>query len=120
MFLSSVSSPAYPKTNLVSFERFIDGVLRAPQKTRVLQDNAKYQLELDLPGVSKDQLHISIEGAVVRLKTTEQAKRSYNEAFELPEEIDPSTSTAKMEDGVLYLTLSKKVPATQATTLQVM
>jgi len=120
MFLSATSTPTYPRGNLVSFERFIDGVLKTPQKPKLEQDSAQYRLEIDLPGVSKEHLNISIEGNVVRFNSTEQAKRSYSEGYELPEEIDPSSSKAKLEDGVLYLTLTKKLPVNKATSIPVL
>jgi HSP20 family molecular chaperone IbpA len=120
MFISATSTPTYPRGNLVSFERFIDGVLKTPQKPKLEQDSTQYRLEIDLPGVSKEHLNISIEGNVVRFKTTDQAKRSYSEGYELPEEIDPTSSKAKLEDGVLYLTLIKKLPINKATSLPVL
>jgi HSP20 family molecular chaperone IbpA len=120
MFLSAVTTPTYPRDNLVSFERFIDGVMKTSQKPKFEQDASQYKMEIDIPGVSKDQVNISIEGHIVRFKTTEQAKRSYSEGYELPGEIDPTTSTAKLEDGVLYLTLAKKVQMSKASTLPVL
>lgn len=120
MFISTISAPSYPKNNLVSFERFIDGVMKSSQKPKFEQDASQYKMEIDIPGVSKDQVNISIEGHIVRFKTTEQAKRNYSEGYELPGEVDPSTSTAKLEDGVLYLTLAKKVQLSKASSLPVL
>ena len=41
-----------------------------------------------MPGIAKDQLAITIEGAVVRIASKEGAPRSYRAAYELPQEID--------------------------------
>jgi len=120
MFLSPVSAPSYRRASTASFDRFIDGVLKTKNTPSVEQDERSYKLQIDVPGVPRDQLNISIEGQVVRIKTSEQAKRHYSGGYELPEEIDASSSTAKLEDGVLYLTLTKKVPVSRATTLPIL
>jgi len=119
MFLSTTTAPSYRRATTASFDRFIDGVLKSKSAPSVEQDEKSYKLQIDIPGVARDQLTISIEGQVVRIKTSEQAKRNYSFGYELPEEIDATSSAAKLEDGVLTLTLSKKTPVTQATTLTV-
>ncbi len=120
MFLSTIAPPSYRRANTASFDRFIEGVLKTSSAPTIEQDEKSYKLQIDVPGVSRDQLNISIEGQVVRIKTTEQAKRNYSGGYELPEEIDAALSSAKLEDGVLYLTLTKKVPVSQATTLPIL
>jgi HSP20 family molecular chaperone IbpA len=69
---------------------------------------------LDLPGVAKDELSITIEGSIVRIETTNEAKRQFKAAYELPQKIDATASTAKLENGVLTLTLVKEVPVSNA------
>lgn len=69
-----------------------------------------WTLSLDVPGVTKTQLVIGIEGQVVRIETLADAPRQYKSAYELPQDIEPTTSVAKLENGVLTLTLSKKQP----------
>ena len=120
MFLSPIPTPSYRRANTASFDRFIDGVLKSKNIPTVEQDENSYKIQIDVPGVPREQLIISIEGQVVRIKTTEQAKRNYSGGYELPEEIDASASSAKLEDGVLYLTLIKKTPVSQATTLPIL
>jgi len=120
MFLSTIASPSYRRGSTASFDRFIDSVMKSQSVPSIEQDEKSYKLQIDVPGVPREQLNISIEGQVVRIKTTEQAKRNYSVGYELPEEIDPSSSIAKLEDGVLYLTLTKKTPVNQATTLPIL
>ena len=83
------------------------------------QDETSFTLSFDVPGVAKDQLAIAIEGAVVRISTKEGAPRSYRAAYELPQEIDPANSEAKLEHGVLTLKLSKLVPVDKSTELSI-
>ncbi len=99
-----------------SLERFLsDARADARQPSaQYQQDEASYQLTLDMPGISKEQLSITIEGAVVRIQSRDGAARQYRAAYELPQEIDAATSDAKLENGVLKLRLAKKVPVTNA------
>lgn len=76
-----------------------------------------YSLQLDVPGVPKDQLDIGIEGDIVRVTSKPEAPRQVKAAWRFPVEIDPLTSVAKLENGVLRLTLGKKLPENKATAL---
>ena len=67
-----------------------------------------------MPGVAREDLTIGIEGAVVRIETKAEAKRQFKAAYELPQDIDADASSAKLENGVLTLTLGKKVPVSNA------
>ena len=84
------------------------------------QDESAFALSLDLPGIAKDQLTISIEGPVVRLQTKEGVARKYRAAYEFPQDIDATLSEAKLENGVLTLKLAKKVPVSTATELNIL
>lgn len=78
------------------------------------QDDTAFHLTLDMPGVSREQLAITIEDAVVRIQSREGAPRHYRAAYELPADIDATQSEAKLENGVLTLNLFKKVPVNSA------
>lgn len=78
------------------------------------QDDTAFHLTLDMPGVSREQLAITIEDAVVRIQSREGAPRHYRAAYELPADIDATQSEAKLENGVLTLKLFKKVPVNSA------
>ena len=104
-----------------ALERFLDearlGTRRA--ETHYTQDETSFTLTLDMPGIAKDQLGVSVDGSVVRLQSKEGSPRHYRAAYELPQEIDASMSEAKLENGVLALKLVKKVPAVTATEIAV-
>ena len=72
-----------------------------------------------MPGVSREQLNIAIDGATVRVTTVEGAPRQYKKAYEFTQEVDTAASSAKLENGVLTLTLAKVEPASKATTLTI-
>lgn len=104
-----------------SLERFMGETLRTSRNpsTSFSQDETSFTLSFDMPGIAKDQLSIAIEGAVVRITSKENAPRSYRAAYELPQEIDATTSEAKLENGVLTLKLAKLVPVDKATELTI-
>ena len=117
--LATLPRSGYRRPALHSFERFLDEVLHQSQTggQSFQQDEKAYTLRFDMPGVSREQLKVSIEGATVRIETLPEAARQYKGAYELPQEIDSATSTAHLENGVLTLQLVKLQPVSRATTL---
>ena len=103
------------------FERFVNEAFRAAASPGfdVRQDDKAWTLSLDLPGIAREDLAITIEGAIVRIETGAEAKRRYKAAYELAEEIDAEGSTARLENGVLTLTLAKKQPESKARVIEV-
>jgi HSP20 family protein len=126
-----------------SFDRYFGAAAdgkRTPALDVTESDNA-YTLTLDLPGVSREQLKVSVEGRRVSVETEDPAKpvasanvadapaaprtlyreraaARYARTVSLPAEVDQSASQAKFENGVLTLTLAKKV-ASGATRISV-
>jgi HSP20 family molecular chaperone IbpA len=90
---------------------------RSQNTATVEQDEQSYTLSFDVPGVSREQLVVGIEGNVVRLSSAEGATRQYRFACELPQDIDATQSAAKLENGVLTLKLAKVVPVNRVTEL---
>ena len=86
---------------------------------QVRQDDKATTLQVDVPGLAREQLQISIEGNVVKLQSVEGAPRQVQRAWELAEDIDAAASTAKLEHGVLTLTLVRQVPADKSVQLVV-
>jgi HSP20 family protein len=99
-----------------SFERFLNESLFQPvaHGARVEQNEEAWTLSLDVPGVAREQLAIDVDGAVVSVKTVEGAPRQYRAAYEFPADIDADATTAKLENGVLTLTVAKKKPVVTA------
>jgi HSP20 family molecular chaperone IbpA len=105
-----------------SFERFVNDAFFTGTSTpgfKVEQDDKAWTVTLDLPGVAREELAISIEGAIVRIETKAEAKRQFKAAYELPQEIDVANTGAKLENGVLSLTLAKQVPVSNVRTIEV-
>ncbi|MFT3720061.1 Hsp20/alpha crystallin family protein [Pseudorhodoferax sp.] len=106
-----------------SFERFVNDLayVRASgtKGHSFSQDDSAWTLSIDVPGVAKDQLTIGIEGAVVRIESTDASARKVKAAYELPQEIDAAASSATLENGVLTLKLAKKQPVSNVTPLAI-
>ena len=96
-------------------------------KVDVAERNGAYTVAAELPGVKKEDIHVTIDGAQVTLEAEMKrekeaaqdervlhAERIYGKAtrsFTLPQEVDESKAEAKFRDGVLELTLPKKAAA---------
>ena len=108
----------------VSFE----GRGEAPRmKVDVAEKNGAYTVTAELPGVRKEDIQVTIDGAQVTLSAetkrerevqqdervlhTERSYGKVTRSFSLPQEIDEAKAEAKFRDGVLELTLPKKAAA---------
>ena len=113
-----------PRPADLALQRFLLGTVAETESSRsagctVTQDDKATTLQLDVPGLARDQLQIRIEGNVVRLHSVEGAPRSVQRAWELATDIDASQSTARLENGVLTLTLAKLAPEDKSVQLVV-
>jgi len=98
-------------------------------KIDVKEKEKSYLVHAEVPGVKKEDIHVSIDGAIVsisaerrdekdvkegeRVLRTERYFGKVSRSFQLAQEIDEAQVTAKYNDGVLELSLPKKA-ATQA------
>ncbi len=104
-----------------SFERFVNDAFFGAGRPGfdIVQDDKAWTVTLDVPGVAREELSINVEGAIVRIETKPEARRQLKAAYELPQEIDVEATTAKLENGVLTLTLAKKQPVSNARVIEV-
>lgn len=104
-----------------SFERFLnESFFNAGYGSpKVEQSEQAWTVSLDMPGISREQLTIDVDGAVVRVQTVEGAPREYRAAYELPADIDAEATSAKLENGVLTLTLGKKKPVVTSRQIEI-
>lgn len=103
--------------SLRAFDRFFGET--TPAAEAATAENPAYEFTFDVPGVSREQLSIGIEGNVIRIETLPEAKRQYKAAYELPQDIDVAKSEAKLENGVLTLKLAKVLPESKAVKLAI-
>ncbi len=81
-----------------------------------------YELKVEIPGIRKEDAELHLDGKTLTLKThskyqnpagfkavaTEFERTNYAISAELPEMADPKSLTAKLENGVLLITLQKR------------
>lgn len=83
-----------------------------------------YTVQAEVPGVSKEDIHVTIDGPLVTLRAeikqedsqkegekvlrTERYYGSVARSFQLADDIDSGKAKAKYDNGVLTLTLPKK------------
>ena len=81
-----------------------------------------YELRVMLPGIGKDDAELHMEGRTLTLKThakhqnpagfrqvaAEFERSNYAMSADLPEMADPAALAAKMENGVLTVTIGKR------------
>jgi HSP20 family molecular chaperone IbpA len=113
-------SPAFRSFDR-SFERFVNDAFftNAARGFKVERDDKAWTVSLDMPGIAREELSVNIEGSIVRIETQAEAKRPFKAAYELPQDIDAAASSAKLENGVLTLTLAKLVPPSTARQIEV-
>jgi len=123
MFFTPVSPAGFRRQVYTAGTRPLAQFMEQAQEPRsqhpavLAQDEQSFTLTFDVPGISREQLVVGIEGNVVRLSSAEGAPRQYRFACELPQDIDASQSEAKLEHGVLTLKLAKVVPVSRVTEL---
>jgi HSP20 family protein len=114
------------------FDASMADTARAPALD-VEETDAGYTVRLDMPGVAKEDVKVTIDGKRVsvaadtqaakaagdgqRLIYRERSGRRFARSFTLPAELDQAASNAKLEQGVLTLTLGKKSPTNLSITV---
>jgi HSP20 family protein len=90
----------------------------------VWEDGNSYHVEMDVPGVTRENVELTYEKGTLRITTERSApdeqrsglvdERRYGKVTRtvtLPESIDPDSITAELTSGVLHVTVSKKPEA---------
>ena len=96
----------------------------------VIDNDAGFVAVLDMPGVAKEDVKITVTGRRVTVQTEppksdsaehksnlihrERAAVSYARSFTLPADVEQAESQARLEQGVLTLTLPKRAARNEA------
>lgn len=103
------------------------GGLQLPEtqiRMDVKEDEKAYIVHAEMPGVKKDDIHVTIDGDQVAISAEVKSEKDVKEgekvlrseryygkvsrAFSLGQDVDQGAAEAKYHDGVLELTLPKK------------
>jgi HSP20 family protein len=93
-------------------------------KIDLKEDDKAYTVKADIPGVKKEDIHVSVEGNRVSISAETKMEKEEKEgekvlrterysgkvarSFTLTHDVDDASAKAKYSDGVLELTLPKK------------
>ena len=93
-------------------------------KVDVKEQDGSYVVHAELPGVKKEDIHVTVEGNQVAISAEVKREKEVKEgervlrseryfgkvsrSFQLGQDIDDSKAVAKFTDGVLELTLPKR------------
>lgn len=111
-FASSASFGPWPAEGAVS------------PRMNITENDQAFEVQAELPGVNKDDVKVAIEHQRVTIEAetrreqeqregenvlySERSASKYMRSFVLPVEVDEGSAQARMENGVLTLTLPKK------------
>lgn len=106
----------------------------------IAETETSFDLEVALPGFSKEDYSLSLEGDTLNISAEKRSKTettdendkkyirrefgysSFKRSYQLPENIDVANIAAKFNNGMLLVTLPKLTPETtgnQATTIEI-
>jgi HSP20 family protein len=86
------------------------------------ESDEEYVAELEVPGISKDELKVSLDENLLTVsyehnnkkseenenyKRMEFSKKSFERTFSLPKDADLDSITSKCENGILYIDVPK-------------
>jgi HSP20 family protein len=125
-------------TNLFPFR--IDAMLRAAGRsgrlpaTDIREDASRYVILMNMPGVAKERVTITAEDNGLTVRTSEEEKKdgdtlktvyrermagTYEREFHFDEPVDVENVTARIDNGVLEVTVPKKAQSTDTKTIPV-
>lgn len=110
-------------------------VAEAPAiKIDVKEQEKAYLVHAEMPGIKKEDIHVTIDGPTVSITAERKQEKDVKEgervlrieryfgkvarSFQLGQDVDDAAASAKFTDGVLELTLPKKA-ATQSKRLKI-
>jgi HSP20 family molecular chaperone IbpA len=125
-FFSNLDRGWFPVAGTCNSESAVEKeALRLP-RTNIEEKENSYEFRLEMPGLSKKDIEVSLEDGKLTVKggrTGEKSEKNGNgdkilrreirstrfeRSFSLGNEIDQENIKARMEDGVLTVTLAKK------------
>ena len=96
------------------FEDMFSGVARLGAD--LFEDNEAYYVRMELPGVKKKDVNVELENAVLTVSGErhvkgadgEESTETFSRSVSIPDGVVAEKITAKLEDGILTITLPKQ------------
>lgn len=99
----------------------------ANPRLNIVETDKTFQIEVEMPGVEKQDIKVAIDNRTVTIEGeakretaqkeggnvvyAERSMRRYARSFTLPTEVEDAGAQARLENGILLLTLPKKASA---------
>ena len=77
----------------------------------VSRTDSGYEVEVPVPGFKPENVEVTFQDEVITINAKSD-RRSFTRSFSVPEDVDPDKIEARVTDGMLVLTLSRR-PETQ-------
>ena len=89
----------------------------------VTADDKQWLIEMPMPGISKDNLKVHIEDNMLTIQAVSTIKskavRNIKKSWYIDENIDVNSISAKLENGLLLVTLPKVKPSKKSVSVTV-
>jgi HSP20 family protein len=112
-----------PAAQAAALSRWPEEGISSP-RLNVTENDKSFIVQAEMPGVKKEDVKVAIDNQRVTIEAearheeeqregdnvvyAERTARKFMRSFLLPTDVDDATADAKLEDGVLTLTLPKK------------
>ena len=112
-----------PAAQAAALSRWPEEGISSP-RLNVTETEKSFQVQAEMPGVKKEDVKVAIDKQRVTIEAetkhteekregenvvyAERTARKFMRSFMLPTDVDEATADAKLEDGILTLTLPKK------------
>jgi HSP20 family protein len=108
--------------NSIEQTKEVSNVTDFKPKVNTLEGTSAYHIEVDLPGVKKENIHVNVEDNILTISGERKVKNevkeedyykvessygSFSRSFTLPEKVDIENIHANSEDGVLEVVIPK-------------
>ncbi len=120
-FLTDLSIPVFDRS-LVNFT----------PKINVIENEDSYKVTAELPGVSEDDIDVSLDDNILRIRGEKKEERSdtrfsryestygsFERAIQLPSDVDIDNVQANCKNGILEITLGKSETSTRSRKIQI-
>jgi HSP20 family protein len=106
------------------------GAMGMTPRMDVTENDQAYIVKAEIPGIKKDDIKVNVDGNQVTITAqteqeseqkgenmlcTERSWGQYYRSFTLPQPVDDTQAKAEYHDGILELTLPKKIGGTAKT-----
>jgi len=104
-------------------DEILDAGLESYNTRAYVQEKEKeYEFEVELPGFRKEEVSVFVEDSVLSIKAEQKNKKinkKRNREILMPEDFNPDKISAKLEDGLLKISIAKQKPQTRKIKIEV-